>query len=346
MVPLLMLQFVLGQSIQLNAQNTPHIAGGWDKMQLGTQRAVIRVNNNAPAVWVRVPWRRVDDHEEDAVRLVDAATGKLVTNIYRLAANREYGDFVFQPVSGKGIYYLYYLPFKQTGSWYFPNTIYLKAKKTYSQAWADANGITTATGAPTWPQASVVCFEAVDDFNRFDPMEIIATKREVNRLLEENKGKDFLVFPEDRRHPIRMDTDIPLRWIEHGEGGTFSATAMRNEFFVYQLGIYAPFKKLENVRLRFTDLISNKGERIPASAIRCFNLGGRDWLGKYFTKKVNVVKGAVQAMWIGIDISGNQHPGDYTGSVSIAADGTGNSIIPVHIKVTDSLLKDRGYDDP
>lgn len=345
-VPFLMVLFVLGQSRQLNAQNIPRVSGGWDKMQLGTQRAVIQVNNKASAVWVHVPWRRADGHEKDAVYLVDATTGKFVANIYRLSANREYGDFVFQPVSGMGIYYLYYMPFKQTGSWYFPNTIYLKAKKTYSQAWANANGITTAIGASSWPQAAVLSFEAVDDFNRFDPMEIIATKGEVNRLLEENKGKDFLVFPEDRRHPIRMDTDIPLRWIERGEGGLFSDTAMRNEFFTYQLGIYAPFKKLENVQLRFTDLINNKGERIPASAIRCFNLRGRDWLGKSFIKSVDIKKGAVQAMWIGIDLSGNQDPGDYTGSVSIAAGGTGNRIIPVHIKVTDSLLKDRGYDDP
>ena len=337
--------FFFGQSIQLNAQNIPHTAGQWDRMQLGTQRAVIDVKDNAPAVWVHVPWRRVDNHENKAVHLVDAATGKYVSNICTLSSNREYGDFVFEPTSGKGVYYLYYMPFKQTGSWYFPNTIYHDAEKNYSAVWADANGVISAKGISKWPHASVVCFEAVNDFNRFDPMEIIATKNEVTELLEENKEKEFLIFPEDRKYPIRMDTDIPLRWIERGEGGSFSDTAMRNEFFTYQLGIYAPFKSLHHIKIKFTDLINDKGDRIPASAIRCFNLAGRDWLGKSFTKEVDVKKGAVHAMWIGVDINSNEHPGEYSGSISISAEGTGSRMIPIHIRVVDSLLKDRGYDD-
>jgi hypothetical protein len=340
-----MLPLVFGGSVKLIAQNIPYGTGHWDRMQLGTQRAVIKVSVDAPAVRVHVPWRRVADPKDDAVILIDASTGKKVNNICSLTTNREYGDFVFEPTTGRGIYYLYYMPFKQTGSWYFPNTIYLKAKNTYNAVWAAANDATSIADTAKLPVASVLRFEAVDDFNRFDPMEIIATKSELKKLLEENKGKDFLVFPEDRKHPIRMNTDIPLRWTTKKEGGTFKGTAMRNEFFVYQLGLYAPFKALHNVKLKFTDLVSNKSERIPASAIQCFNLGGKDWLGKKFIKQVDVQKGGVHAMWVGIDLSRNQRPGEYVGSVSVSAEGTKDRIIPIQIKIVDSILEDRGYDE-
>jgi len=56
------------------------------------------------------------------------------------------------------------------------------------------------------------------------------------------------------------------------------------------------------VQLSFSDLAKNDGQKIPAASIRCFNLKGNDWLGKAFTNEVNIEKGHVQALWVGIDI--------------------------------------------
>lgn len=59
-------------------------------------------------------------------------------------------------------------------------------------------------------------FQSINAFNSFDPMEIIATKKETERLINENKNQPYLIFPEDRLHSIRMKNDLPERWIEKG----------------------------------------------------------------------------------------------------------------------------------
>jgi hypothetical protein len=45
-------------------------------------------------------------------------------------------------------------------------------------------------------------------------MEVIATKDETDQLIKINKGQAFLIFPEDRLHSIRMNNDLPQRWID------------------------------------------------------------------------------------------------------------------------------------
>ena len=37
-------------------------------------------------------------------------------------------------------------------------------------------------------------------------------------------------------------------------------------------------------------------------ALRCFNTGGVDWLGRSMRKTVSVPRGKVQALWIGVDV--------------------------------------------
>jgi len=176
-------------------------------------------------------------------------------------------------------------------------------------------------------------------------MEIVATKSEVETLMEYNSGKDFLVFPEDRKLPIRMNTAIPECWATGNENEVFSGSAFRNEFYVYQLGIFAAFKNLKNVQLVFSDLTEIGGQKIPATSIRCFNLKGNDCLGKAFTKEVSVEKGQVQALWIGIDVKENAKPGLYTGTVTVLADGVDGQLVNIRINVVDKIIANRGYDE-
>ena len=56
----------------------------------------------------------------------------------------------------------------------------------------------------------------IDQFNSFYPMEIIATKEEVDKIVQKNSGSDYLLFPEARENSIRMTSDIPYKWISDG----------------------------------------------------------------------------------------------------------------------------------
>lgn len=319
--------------------------GNWNEKELGNHRAVIRVMEDADAVFVHVPWRREDDPEKKNVIITDAASGKQVENLFRVSANREFGDFIFQPATGKGVYYLYYLPYKTTGSWYFPNTVYSNYTDQADPDWKQSHGLNLAAKSDAFPAAKVLRFESVNHFNSFDPMEILATNDEVQTLLNKNANKDFLLFPEDRKYPIRMTSNIPQRWIKGSENEIFSGTARRNEFYVFQIGAFAAFKPLKQMKLAFSDLEKNDGQKITASSIRCFNLEGVDWLGKPFKKEINIEKGKVQAFWIGLDIKENITPGLYTGTVIVSAEGVNKRTVQFQINILDKIIPNRGYDD-
>jgi len=61
-------------------------------------------------------------------------------------------------------------------------------------------------------------------------------------------GKPFLLFAEDRRFPIRMTEDLPLRWIRRGPSDVFKGDADRDEFYAFQIGVYAAAQALGDVR--------------------------------------------------------------------------------------------------
>ena len=331
----------------LKAQEIPYGTGRWDRTTLGDQRVVVEVTAGAEAVRVHISWRRHDTNPEGkAVIMADASSGRILSNVYVADINREYGDIVFQPLTGEGVYYLYYLPFKTTGTWYFPNTEYLRPDTAYDPKWLAATGIQGDKGMiDRLPEARVVSFEAIDEFNSFYPMEVIATRKETDSLIQLGRDRDFLVFPEDRKYPIRMRDYLPYRWVREGLTEQFTGQALRGEFYAYQLGVFAPFKDLRDVRVTFSDLVSDKGDKIPGSAIRCFNLGGTDWLGNTFTKTVSVGKGKVQALWVGVDIGREAAAGSYTGTVRVGAAGLQSRTIAISIKVGDAVIANRGYDD-
>ena len=150
------------------------------------------------------------------------------------------------------------------------------------------------------PQASVKKIEARTDFDRFDPMDVIATQDETNKLVAMQPGKPFLLFPQDRQFPIRMTDDLPQRWIQEGPRENFRGTARRGEFFTFQVGIYACRTGVQILSIASSDLKSASGTTIPASAIRCFNLGGTDWLGREFSKNVAISQGKIwRSLWFG-----------------------------------------------
>ncbi|MCS6859162.1 MAG: DUF6067 family protein [Abditibacteriales bacterium] len=323
--------------------------GSWKVAGRGNHRALVQVAEKADAVWVHIPWRRPDPHpEEKDVRVFDAQTGEPVRNVVRVAVTNEYGDLVFQPTSGAGIYEVYYLPYDpptapMPGSWW--KAWYHKPQETADAAWRQRNNLTPeGLQAGTWrnlPKAKVVEIQARTEFDRFDPMEVIATPEEVAQLLAKFPNQPYLLFPEDRRHPIKLFDHLPLRWIERGPRNSFEAEAQPNEFFVFQIGVYAARANIADLQMRFADLKAENGDAIPAQAMRCFNLTGVDWLGKPMRRRFSLIAGKVRPLWLGIQIPRDAQ-GIYRGHIVIEPKNLPVTTVALTIKVTGAVLEDCG----
>ena len=313
----------------------------------GNHRARVRVTAKAKAVRVHLPWRRRDRQpQKKAVWVVEAKTDQRITNVVCVEVNREFGEVVFE-ADRAGEYYVYYMPFTVRGR-AFPTTVYNTPKAEALKGWLKANGLTAAELAGgKWralPKAEVVEFQARRAFDRMDPMEVIATAAETKGLIAKAKrgGWGYLVFPEDRKFSIRMTDDLPARWIRRGATDGFRGQARRNEFYVFQMGVWAWGEVLEDVSVRFGALRRGGGKAIPASAMRCFNTGGVDWMGRRLTKVVRVEKGKVQALWIGVDVPADAAAGTYEGTVTVAPKGARETKVPVVLTVSADALDDRG----
>ena len=67
----------------------------WDADSLGNHRVVVSVDKAGDAVLATMNWRRRDlNPEEKNLIVVDAKTGKRVTNVARFTVNREKGEVV------------------------------------------------------------------------------------------------------------------------------------------------------------------------------------------------------------------------------------------------------------
>src|ERR1035437_869187 len=148
---------------------------------LGNHRAMVRVEQKADAVLVKIPWRRRDrDPERKHILVVDAASGQRVTNIARLHLDRFEGVLAFQPQTAPGDYFIYYLPFVPEPGWGNYNHDYLPPQETAASDWKarlppDTDGL---------PRAAVVRLEARTEFDSFYPMEVVATAEETQALLD------------------------------------------------------------------------------------------------------------------------------------------------------------------
>ena len=326
--------------------------------QLGSQRARIRVSALADAVRVHIPWRRHDaDPEQKATLVFEATTGRQIANVVRWDVNSEFGDLVFQP-RAPGEYYVYYFPFDLRLE--DRNKVILEEKARYlapqssaDPAWIERHhlGVGQRSQA-TWrslPVADAMEIEARSEFDSFYPMEVAATKAEVQGLLSRHAGQPFLLFPEDRDHSIRMDDHLPLRWIKSGPQDRFQGQAYRNEFYVLQIGVYARANLIPSP-VRFTvgfeDLHGPQGAVVPASALRCFNLGGVDEQGRPFRKAWSVAPGHVGALWFGIQVPLEAAPGPYAGRIRLRAEGYPEMPVTLQLEVASDYLRDGGVDDP
>jgi hypothetical protein len=314
----------------------------WNADSLGNHRVVIDFRGNGSLAKVTIPWRRRDYHPElKRIIVQDAQTGRKVLNIKSGTLNREYGEIYFEPVSGKGIYYVYYMPYKNEGRSNYPKGVYLKPDVTASTGWLNA-----LSADNNIPAATVKEFQSIDSFNTFYPMEVIATKEETDQLIQKNKSEAFLIFPEDRLHSIRMTDDLPERWIKKERNNSFMDTAMKGENFAYQLGMYA-LQHIKNLKIQFSDLKNNNGKIISARNMSCLNTVGTNYEGKPMHKVVDIEKGKVQALWCMINVPQNISAGKYTGKVSVkTGNNSASKEIKIELLVTNEIAKDNGVNEP
>jgi hypothetical protein len=347
---LLMILLATGAQLASAEGVLKYTVGDWAVAGLGNARVRLAVSNHAEIVWAHVPWRRRDANpDQKATLLVDATTGRQVTNVLRVKVSRESGDFLFQPSTAPGEYYLYFLPFKTTGESYCPTTLYLPPTNTADVAWMASCALTVQRikdGKPAGVSAAnVIDMQAVDDFHRFDPMEITATSGELQQFLSAHASRPYLLFPEDRRNPIRMTDDLPLRWVQAGPGDSFYGEACKGEFYAFQIGLYASRQAVEDVAVTFGDLIGEDGSRIPATALRCFNLTGTNWLGQPIHKTVHVPKGKIQALWLGVAVPQDATAQTYRGTLTVGASNAPSTSVALLLTVSNQVLADAGDSD-
>jgi hypothetical protein len=334
-------------------EEVPYGVGNWSTDPfdpLGNHRAVVRVAGASDAVRVRIPWRRRDaSPEKKEIILVDAASTAEIKNVVRVEINREFGELVFQPSSGTGDYWVYYMPNQGPGrSGNYPTVVYPAPTTTADAEWMERHGLTnlSAQDYRRLPQAQVVAFQAVDDFDSFYPMEVIATAAETQRLVDQHAGSGLLLFPEDRSRSIRIVTDLPQRWITQGAGSVFRGDVDRDEYYVMQIGAYAARGNATNLKVSFSDLRGRAGGIIPGSAWTCFNKGGVDWSGQAFNSDVSVEEGHIQPLWLGVQIPEDAPAGEYKGTVTVSADGEMPSPIEVRLTVSGKKIVEHGDNDP
>ena len=301
----------------------------WE-VSLGSHRAVVRVEQPAEAARVRVEWRRRDPQpEKKAVVVVDAQTGKRIANALATGITAESGDVAFQPVSGAGEYFVYFLP-GDPGSGSFPRAKYLPPQEA---SWKPGTSV----------EAKVVRWDARTAHDRFTEMEIIATASERDAWRAQHP-EVIAAFVEPASRVVRMFDHVPQRWLlphaaEEPEAGA-------GEPLVFQIGVWAARGELRTVRLRFSDLQpEGAGPAIPGAQIRCFQIGGTDVMGLPFERRVDIPAGGVLPLWCGLKASVAE-PGRYVGMVEISADGIPAQRMPFAIKVNGKGDLERAFAEP
>ncbi len=325
----------------------PRSVAAWPPQGLGNHRVRVHVAVAAPAVWAHILWRRRDPApHEKAVLVFDATTGRQVTNVLPAVVAPEVGEIVFEPPTVPGDYFIYTMPYTASGRPRTHQASYLPPAAGPDRAWLDRARLTpdrlTAEAWRELPPARVVEIEARGDFHRFDPMELPATSQELAALLARHPDRPYLLFPEDRSRPIRMTEAIPWEWAAAGPAGELRGEASRDEFYVFQIGVFAARQSLTDVTVEFSDLRSERGDVIAAARLNCFNTGGRNWRGRRFAQAVAVPAGRVAALWCGVAVPRAAAPTRYTGTVTIRPQNAPPTDIALVLAVGAQALPDHG----
>lgn len=306
---------------------------------LGNHRVLIHVDAPCEVANLRFEWRRPDSGvDQKRFLIINASTGDTVRNILRNEVNNELCDLSFGPVEAAGDYYFYYLPYQvQPGHGMYYRG-YEAVEETPGAEWV----ATIKTAEPSIPKIKTV--QSRTAFDSFYPMEVCATEAETNAY-RTKQNKPFYLFPEDRKFPIRMKKQVPYKWIMLDDAAGVKGTALQNEYYTFQVGVWSPADSLEHLAYSVTPLVSGR-DTIHVSDITCFNLEGIDPYGVAFEKNIGVPVSGVQPLWFGVDVAENQASGAYKGQVTIT-DAKGRAeTLSIQLNVKGEQIADRGDSEP
>lgn len=312
----------------------------WDRYELGNHRAVILVDEPSWAVRARFSWRRRDPKPESVdVILVSAATGQKIDNAVRLHLDRFSVDMIFEPVSGPGEYYFYYLPYRGDPEAYYQKVEYRLREQTANPEWAEK----ALREANSLPEARLFRLEAVAEHHEFLEIEQPATPQEIAAFLHRFPESGFFAFPESREQPIRMRRFVPYKWLQRQQQNALSVKANPGEYLVFQIGVWAARRALESVEVRFHDF--SGPQSLAAERFTCFNTVGIDCAGNGLDKRVSVEKDAVQALWCGVQLPEDAPTGEYQGFISVVSGGE-ERIVKLTVSVDGEPVENGGEDEP
>ena len=332
----------------------------WPADGLGNHRAVVRVNESVRVARAVLDWRRTDPQPEiKGIIVRDAATGTDAAHVVARDVTAERGEVLFNPSSGPGIYFIYYMPYRERkGSsegraqplW----NDYLKSDYSEGEKWLDSFD---AFRPPV--KADVLRFESRSAFEAWTPMGLRATAAETDALRRAHP-ENPVVFTEDRTHPIHPASWLPAKWAKGVEArNSFAGTALKDEYYVWQIAVWTPGGALEGVKVKFSDLVRDGGNgqdarcpsgravvprppHIPASSITCFNTEGVNWDGSPMKIDLNVPANRVQPLWCGVMIPPDAKSGVYRGTATLSAKGVAPREIALAITVADETARDHG----
>lgn len=329
--------------------------GSWDKLLYGNHRMVVSLESlpeGCRAATATLPWRRQDATPAEVdVIVVSAATGTRVRNVLAGELSRASGTFTFEPVDGPGDYFFHYLPYAMVGPAHYPQAQYLPARPTADPAWVNAvsPGVWLACPGGDVPAAQAVRYEAASEWDTFAPMNFTATDAELDALHEANAGAAFMLFAQDRRHPISMKDAVPAHWAIAGPAAVpgeaaneLVVQAQPGEDHVIALGLYAR-ADLADV---FVAIAAHAGGAEVAA--RCINTAGIDRLGRPFSKQLAVAEDAIQALYLVIPVPAAA-AGSTVDAVITVSSSAGTAELAVRLEValeSEPDIAAGGFGDP
>jgi hypothetical protein len=167
-----------------------------------------------------------------------------------------------------------------------------------------------------------------------DPWNTPALPEQAKAFTARFPAAAIVVVPESRDHPLRLLDALPSAWIGRPDDSlaAFGAGARPGEYFVFQLCVFAAYDSLENVRFSSEGLGGTGGRRIEGTAITCFNTGGTGFDLRQFTRRLDIPRGRLQPLWVGIQVPPGAR-GSYNGVMTVSSANAQTSSVRVTLDV-------------
>jgi hypothetical protein len=350
------------------------VASSWPNKtsdhSFGDIRAVVDVTSDSATTTAQIFWRRRDNHPIVKAVLVTDSSGKAMQLVGAPVVQSGCGVVIFQPKSGPGRYYVYYLPFSRKGDnahlhfhWYECTDHTDACVLGGSMENAVDPCATVLDSAST---ATVSGLECREKFHCFTQMELMALPSEVRALeaaaIAASESPSFVAFLDTAARGKQLRSfgvaDVPpalwARRISATERNVMEMDARAGQFFVFQIGLYAlngsaPGGNLTGVDVLFSPLspsnsLATSNAAIPASAFRCFNLQGVGIDGTAFTKQYSLRAGGTGVLWVGVDIPITASSGVYHTAITVSAKTPSPSTVKMtlKLKISTPAVSDRG----